>query len=130
MIRKNICIQWRDQDLFLGAEILPLPFKRITTWKILFYLHVESLDHGYLVLNTALYKRCPYEFTNIRSPNLRVTTVLSPNYQRLPPLQLISRSVWTWVAEVITGNVVVARRWREGHSKVTQRSGEGMSVNL
>ena len=49
----------------------------------MFYLHVEILHHGNLGLTstTALYKRCPYRFTD----NLRMTTALAPHYQRLPP---------------------------------------------
>ena len=34
----------------------------------MFYLHVEILQHGYLGLKTAFYKRCPYRFTDIPSP--------------------------------------------------------------
>ena len=36
---------------------------------------------------TALYKRCPYRFTEIppTPPDLRVTSELSPHYQRFPP---------------------------------------------
>ena len=75
----------------------------------------------------------PLIFTNvvlIDSPiNLLVTTALSPHYQRLPLRltdrmiscndfpQVSGRFIWTWVVEVIAGNVVITRCSREGRAK-------------
>ena len=52
--------------------------------QILFYLQVEILHHGYLVLTAALFKRLHLRFTDIPSPYRRVITSLSLHYQRLP----------------------------------------------
>ena len=58
--------------------------------KILFYLHVEILHRGYLVLTAALCNRLHHKFTDIPSPYSRVTTALSSHYQQLPSDRQIS----------------------------------------
>ena len=50
----------------------------------MFYQLVEILHQGYLS-SPLLYKRCPYIFIDIPLSDLRVTSKLSPHYQRFPP---------------------------------------------
>ena len=52
---------------------------------------------GYLVLTAALCKRLHHRFTDIPSPNRRMTTALSPHYQRLPSRIKFRRTDWSFV---------------------------------
>ena len=49
----------------------------------MFYLHVEILHRGYFGLTNALYKRCPFRFKDIPSPDLRVAFAWPPRYHQL-----------------------------------------------
>ena len=63
----------------------------------MFYLHVEILRRGYLVLTAGFCKRLHHRFIDIPSPDRRVTFALSSNYQLLLSRITFRRTDWSVV---------------------------------
>ena len=60
---------------------------------VLIYQHVELFHCRYFGLNTALYKRCHYRFTDIPPPDLRVTFMWRSVITTLPAISSTAQNI-------------------------------------